>query len=225
MILCFGLVRPTRAWTFCCAPSPSSTTRSCGSSGARSASTMPSSTAWRHAAPGRVRRVNRFVPDSEIPAIMRRADLVVLPYRDAEQSGVLATALAFGKPIVASAVGGFPEVAPAIRLVPPGDEKELARRAGRAAGGRARARAPGRGCAGGRPGPLLVGRDRATHAGRLPTASIIRPDGRGRDRLLGLRRAARAHARHLSALARRARRGCAPSRDEEPRRATCRSCH
>src|SRR5690606_26060288 len=63
--------------------------------------------------------------------IFRRADLVALPYREVDQSGVLYTALAFGKPIVASAVGGFPEVERAgdggtLRLVPPGDPEALA---------------------------------------------------------------------------------------------------
>ena len=79
-------------------------------------------------APGRVRFVTRFVEDAEIPPIFRRADLVVLPYRDAEHSGVLYTGLAFGKPLVLSAVGGFPEVAAtgAARLVPPGDPAALA---------------------------------------------------------------------------------------------------
>jgi glycosyltransferase involved in cell wall biosynthesis len=79
-------------------------------------------------APGRVRFVIRFVEDAEIPAIFRRADIVVLPYRDAEQSGVLYTGLAFGKPLVLSAVGGFPEVAAtgAARLVPPEDPDALA---------------------------------------------------------------------------------------------------
>jgi glycosyltransferase involved in cell wall biosynthesis len=80
------------------------------------------------AAPVRVRFLTRFVADAEIPAIFRRADLVVLPYRDAEHSGVLYTALAFGKPLVLSAVGGFPEVAAsgAARLVTPGDAAGLA---------------------------------------------------------------------------------------------------
>jgi glycosyltransferase involved in cell wall biosynthesis len=79
-------------------------------------------------APGRVRFVTRFVEDAEIPAIFRRADLLVLPYLDAEHSGVLYTGLAFGKPMVLSAVGGFPEVAAtgAARLVPPGDVPSLA---------------------------------------------------------------------------------------------------
>jgi glycosyltransferase involved in cell wall biosynthesis len=80
------------------------------------------------AASGRVRFVTRFVEDAEIPAIFRRADLVVLPYRDVEHSGVLYTGLAFSKPMVLSAVGGFPEVAAtgAARLVPAGDASALA---------------------------------------------------------------------------------------------------
>ena|SRR5215211_218547 len=79
-------------------------------------------------APGTVRFVPRFVADPEIPAYFRRADLVVLPHRDADQSGVLFAALAFAKPVVMSDVGGFPEVAEhgAGRLVPPGDADALA---------------------------------------------------------------------------------------------------
>ncbi len=78
--------------------------------------------------PGRVRFVDRFVTDPEIPAFMRRADLVALPYRNIEQSGVLYTALAFGRPLVLSSVGGFPELAAhgAARLVPPEDPEALA---------------------------------------------------------------------------------------------------
>ncbi len=80
------------------------------------------------AAPGRVRFLTRFVEDAEIPAIFRGADLLVLPYRDAEHSGVLYTGLAFGKPIVLSGVGGFPEVAEqgAARLISPDDPEALA---------------------------------------------------------------------------------------------------
>lgn len=79
------------------------------------------------AAPGRVRFVPRFVDEAEIPAIFRRADVVALPYRDVEHSGVIYTALAFGKPVVASALGGFPELAEhgAVRLVPPEDPEAL----------------------------------------------------------------------------------------------------
>ena len=80
-------------------------------------------------AQGTVRFVPRFVTDPEIPALYRRADVVVLPYREIDQSGVLYTALAFAKPLVLSAVGGFVEVAErhgAARLVPPGDAEALA---------------------------------------------------------------------------------------------------
>jgi glycosyltransferase involved in cell wall biosynthesis len=76
---------------------------------------------------GTVRFVPRFVTDPEIPAFFRRADIVVLPYREIEQSGVLYTALAFGKPTVASDVGGFSDVGGAggARLVPPGEPVAL----------------------------------------------------------------------------------------------------
>ena len=81
----------------------------------------------RAAAPPGVRFVPRFVTDPEIPALFRRADLVVLPYREIDQSGVLFTALAFGRPLVLTDVGGFPEVAAtgAAALVPPGDPDAL----------------------------------------------------------------------------------------------------
>jgi glycosyltransferase involved in cell wall biosynthesis len=79
------------------------------------------------AAPAGVRFVPRFIGDDELPAYFRRADLVVLPYREIDQSGVLFTALAFGKPLLASDVGGFPEVAAtgAARTFPAGDAGAL----------------------------------------------------------------------------------------------------
>lgn len=79
--------------------------------------------------PGKIRWLPRFIEDREIPALMRAADLLVLPYRDIEQSGVLYTGLAFGKAMVLSDVGGFGEVARkygAARLVPPEDPAALA---------------------------------------------------------------------------------------------------
>ncbi len=63
-------------------------------------------------APPGVRFVPRFIGDDELPAYFRRADLVVLPYREIDQSGVLFTALAFGKPLLLSDVGGFPRSRP-----------------------------------------------------------------------------------------------------------------
>jgi glycosyltransferase involved in cell wall biosynthesis len=83
--------------------------------------------ALRAAAPPGVRFVERFVPDGEVAALFRRADLAVLPYREIDQSGVLFTALGAGTPLVLSAVGGFPEVAAegAAELVAPGDAAAL----------------------------------------------------------------------------------------------------
>ncbi len=82
-------------------------------------------------APAGVRWVPRFVADTELGACFRRADVVVLPYLETERfdfSGVLATALAFGKPAVITDVGGFPELAEsgAARLVPAGEPEALA---------------------------------------------------------------------------------------------------
>ncbi len=79
------------------------------------------------AAPPGVRFVPRFIADDELPAYFRRADLVVLPYREIDQSGVLFTALAFGRPLLLSDVGGFPEIAAAgaARSFPAGDAAAL----------------------------------------------------------------------------------------------------
>jgi glycosyltransferase involved in cell wall biosynthesis len=79
------------------------------------------------AAPANVRFDARFVSDAELRGYFRRADLVVLPYREADQSGVLFTAMAFAKPLLVSDVGGFGEVAAAgaARAVPAGDPAAL----------------------------------------------------------------------------------------------------
>jgi len=79
--------------------------------------------------PGRVRFVERYVTDAEQPAFFRRADLLVLPHRSVDVSGVLFAGLAFGKAMILSDVGGFREVVQdhgAGRLVPPGDSGALA---------------------------------------------------------------------------------------------------
>jgi glycosyltransferase involved in cell wall biosynthesis len=77
-----------------------------------------------------VRFIPRFVPDAELAGLFARADVVVLPYARTErfdQSGVLATALAFGRATVLTDIGGFGEVAAtgAARLVAPGDPVAL----------------------------------------------------------------------------------------------------
>jgi len=83
----------------------------------------------RAGAPPGVQWVTRFLSDPEFGALLQRADLVVLPYREIDQSGVLFAALGAGRPLVLSDVGGFPEVAAtgAAELVPAGDPGALHR--------------------------------------------------------------------------------------------------
>jgi glycosyltransferase involved in cell wall biosynthesis len=85
--------------------------------------------ALQAAAPPNVSFDPHFVTDAELPAYFERADLVVLPYLQADQSGVLFTALAFGKPLLLSDVGGFPEMQStgAAKIVKTGDPHALGR--------------------------------------------------------------------------------------------------
>lgn len=71
----------------------------------------------------------RFLSDGEFAGYLRRADVVALPYRRIDQSGVLFAAVGLGRPIVATRVGGFPEVVGDHGLgaiVEPGDPDGLA---------------------------------------------------------------------------------------------------
>jgi glycosyltransferase involved in cell wall biosynthesis len=51
----------------------------------------------------------RWVAEAEIPALLASSDAVVLPYREASQSGIAPQALAMGIPVVATPVGGLLE--------------------------------------------------------------------------------------------------------------------
>lgn len=72
---------------------------------------------------------DRFLPRDEVVAEFQRASLVALPYLEATQSGVASAAIANGRAMVASAVGGLVDV---VRqgenglLVPPADPEKLA---------------------------------------------------------------------------------------------------
>ena len=52
---------------------------------------------------------NRFIPDDELAELIQGAYCAVCPYKDATQSGVVMSAFAFNKPIIATNVGGLPE--------------------------------------------------------------------------------------------------------------------
>jgi starch synthase len=72
---------------------------------------------------------NEYVSDEKRAELFRRASVVVLPYVEASQSGVIPLAYTFAKPVVASAVGTLPEMVDHERtgfLVPPRDHVALA---------------------------------------------------------------------------------------------------
>jgi glycosyltransferase involved in cell wall biosynthesis len=70
----------------------------------------------------------RFIPDSEIATFFAAADVVLAPYRIEAQSGVALTAFHFARPVIATTVGGLPEVIDGSNgmLVPPEDPTALA---------------------------------------------------------------------------------------------------
>ena len=57
-----------------------------------------------------VQIVDRYLPDSEMSRYFAWADLVVLPYRSTRTSGIIATAYGYGRPVLATDIGGFHEV-------------------------------------------------------------------------------------------------------------------
>ena len=72
---------------------------------------------------------NEYVSHDKRAELFRRASIVALPYIDASQSGVIPIAYTFAKPVVATTVGGLPELVDHGRtgyLVPPRDERALA---------------------------------------------------------------------------------------------------
>ena len=71
----------------------------------------------------------RYIPLNEIGALMELATTVVYPYRSSTQSGSLQVAYTFGKSVIATAVGGLPEVVDDGKsgfLVPPNSVVDLA---------------------------------------------------------------------------------------------------
>jgi glycosyltransferase involved in cell wall biosynthesis len=58
----------------------------------------------------RTRVIDRYIPDDEVALYFSAADVVVLPYKAATQSGITQTAFAFECPVIVTAVGGLPDV-------------------------------------------------------------------------------------------------------------------
>ena len=57
----------------------------------------------------RIKVFNRYIDDEEVPQFFSAADLCVLPYKSATQSGITAISLHFDLPVVATPVGGLAE--------------------------------------------------------------------------------------------------------------------
>lgn len=73
--------------------------------------------------------IDRYVPNEDIPIYFSAADLVVAPYISATQSGIVTIAYAFNKPVLATKVGGLPEMVHDNKtgyLVEPKNSKQLA---------------------------------------------------------------------------------------------------
>src|SRR5204862_6785714 len=97
VILCFGLVRPYKGIDVLLEAFRSLPGAELWIVGRPLGVSIDSLRELADRAPGTVRFVPRFVSDQELPAYFRRADLLVLPHRDAAQSGVLYAAIAFGQ--------------------------------------------------------------------------------------------------------------------------------
>jgi glycosyltransferase involved in cell wall biosynthesis len=72
---------------------------------------------------------NRWVPEDEVGCLLGWSDALVLPYREASQSGVAAAAIAAGRRVLATRVGGLEEQlagAPGTILCEPDAESLLA---------------------------------------------------------------------------------------------------
>jgi glycosyltransferase involved in cell wall biosynthesis len=81
--------------------------------------------------------LDRYIPADQVRYLFRHCSMVVLPYHDATQSGVLMLAYAFGKPVLCTDVGGVSEM---VRngetgmVIPARDQQALARSLERALG-------------------------------------------------------------------------------------------
>lgn len=73
--------------------------------------------------------INRYIDDTEVALLFRKSIMVVLPYLDASQSGIIPIAYAFKKPVIATDVGSISEVVKdnvTGLIIPPADAGSLA---------------------------------------------------------------------------------------------------
>ena len=77
----------------------------------------------------RIGFVDRYIANEEVAAYFTAADLVMLPYISATQSAIAQVAVAFDRPMIATRVGGLPEVVSEEKtgfIVPPADPEGMA---------------------------------------------------------------------------------------------------
>lgn len=83
----------------------------------------------RMAAMPTIEPIDAYISPEDTGVLFQSAEVVALPYKDATQSGVLASAFGNQRPVVASSTGGIPDIVKdGINgfLVPPGDAAALA---------------------------------------------------------------------------------------------------
>jgi glycosyltransferase involved in cell wall biosynthesis len=72
--------------------------------------------------------INRFITNEELASLILNSTAIVCPYIDATQSGVIMSAFALNKPVIATNVGALPEMMENERhgfLVPPKNSQAL----------------------------------------------------------------------------------------------------
>ena len=85
----------------------------------------------------RVEWIDRYIRLDELPRLLGSVTMFLLPYREADASGVLSQILQLGRPILATRTGVFPELVEGGRcgvVVEPGDASSLAAAISRVAG-------------------------------------------------------------------------------------------
>lgn len=73
--------------------------------------------------------INKYIPDEEVAVLMKRSSIVILPYLEATQSGVIPIAYTFARPVIATCVGSLKEMVihgQTGLIVPPNRPDELA---------------------------------------------------------------------------------------------------
>ncbi|MCH7817942.1 MAG: glycosyltransferase [Candidatus Marinimicrobia bacterium] len=63
-----------------------------------------------HGLSNKIDIIDKYIPNEEVEGYFMNSDLVVIPYRDATQSGIIQISYSFGVPVVVTRVGGLPEV-------------------------------------------------------------------------------------------------------------------